>query len=109
MPKTTPAENKALVIEAFDRLFNKRDYAGAEHFWSNRYIQHSKHIPAGRDGLFNLIRTLPDSLSEDGKLAEHWDGASTSPPGGAPPGPGVPAKPVAQPPNTSSRNRTVTQ
>ena len=53
--------------------------------------------------IFNMFRL------RDGKLAEHWDGASASPPGGAPPGPGVPAKPVAQPPNTSSRNRTVTQ
>jgi predicted SnoaL-like aldol condensation-catalyzing enzyme len=68
MPKTTPAENKALVIEAFDRLFNKRDYAGAEHYWSDRYIQHSAHIPAGRDGLFNLIRTLPDSLRYENQL-----------------------------------------
>ena len=68
MPKTTPAENKALVIEAFDRLFNERDYAGAERFWSDRYIQHSAHIPAGRDGLFNLIRTLPDSLRYENQL-----------------------------------------
>jgi len=68
MPKTPPAENKALVIEAFDKLFNKRDYAGAEHYWSDRYIQHSAHIPAGRDGLFNLIRTLPDSLRYENQL-----------------------------------------
>jgi hypothetical protein len=27
MPKTTPDQNKALVLEAFDTLFNKRDYA----------------------------------------------------------------------------------
>jgi len=25
--KTTPEQNKALVMEAFDTLFNKRDYA----------------------------------------------------------------------------------
>jgi hypothetical protein len=29
MPKTTPEQNKALVLEAFDTLFNKRDYATA--------------------------------------------------------------------------------
>jgi hypothetical protein len=28
MPKTTPEQNKALVLEAFDTLFNKRDYTG---------------------------------------------------------------------------------
>ena len=30
MPKTTPEQNKALVLEAFDTLSNKRDYAAAE-------------------------------------------------------------------------------
>lgn len=55
-------ETKALVLEAFDTLFNKRDYAKAAKFWSENYIQHSAHIPPGRDGLFNLIRSLPDTL-----------------------------------------------
>jgi predicted SnoaL-like aldol condensation-catalyzing enzyme len=41
MSKTTPEQNKALVLEAFDMLFNKRDYAAAERYWSDRYIQHS--------------------------------------------------------------------
>jgi len=31
-------------------------------YWSERYIQHSAHIPVGRDGLFNLVRCLPDTL-----------------------------------------------
>ena len=59
---TTPSGNKAIVLEAFDALFNKRDYVAAERFWSNRYIQHSAHIPPGRDGLFNLVRSLPATL-----------------------------------------------
>jgi predicted SnoaL-like aldol condensation-catalyzing enzyme len=62
MSTTSSKENKALVLEAFDALFNKRDYAAAERFWSARYIQHSAHIPPGRDGLFNLVRGLPDTL-----------------------------------------------
>ena len=66
--KTTPAQNKALVLEAFDALFNKRNYSFAERFWSDRYIQHSAHIAPGRDGLFNLIRTLPDSLKYENHL-----------------------------------------
>ena len=53
MPKTTPEQNKALVMEAFDTLFNRRDYAAAERFWSPDYIQHSSHIVPGREGLFN--------------------------------------------------------
>jgi predicted SnoaL-like aldol condensation-catalyzing enzyme len=59
---TTPEQNKALVLEAFDTLFNKRDYEAAQRFWSPDYIQHSAHIEPGRDGLFNLVRALPDTL-----------------------------------------------
>jgi predicted SnoaL-like aldol condensation-catalyzing enzyme len=44
----TEDANKALVIEAFDTLFNRRDYPGAEAFWSPDYIQHSAHIAPGR-------------------------------------------------------------
>lgn len=62
MTKTTPEQNKALVLEAFDTLFNKRDYKAAERYWSSNYIQHSAHIPPGRDGLFNLIRNTPATL-----------------------------------------------
>jgi predicted SnoaL-like aldol condensation-catalyzing enzyme len=68
MSKTTPEQNKALVLEAFDTLFNRRDYDAAERFWSDRYIQHSAHIAPGRDGLFNLIRTLPDALKYENQL-----------------------------------------
>lgn len=46
----TPRQNKALVLEAFDTLFNKRHYAAAERHWSDRHIQHSAHIASGRDG-----------------------------------------------------------
>jgi predicted SnoaL-like aldol condensation-catalyzing enzyme len=54
--------NKALVLEAFDALFNRRDYAAAERFWSPDYVQHSAHIEPGRDGLFNLVKRLPPTL-----------------------------------------------
>jgi predicted SnoaL-like aldol condensation-catalyzing enzyme len=54
--------NKALVLEAFDTLFNQRDYANAERYWSPNYIQHSAHIGPGRDGLFNLIKSIPPTL-----------------------------------------------
>src|SRR2546421_12237154 len=62
MNDTVESRNKALVLEAFDTLFNKRDYAAAEKFWSHRYIQHSAHIAPGREGLFNLIKSLPPRL-----------------------------------------------
>ena len=62
MTQTIEESNKRLVLEAFDTLFNKRDYQVAERFWSPKYIQHSAHIEPGRDGLFNLVRSLPPSL-----------------------------------------------
>ena len=65
---TTEDANKALVIEAFDTLFNRRDYAGAEAFWSPDYIQHSAHISPGRSGLFDLVRSLPPELRYEHQL-----------------------------------------
>jgi predicted SnoaL-like aldol condensation-catalyzing enzyme len=55
-------KNKALVLRAFDTLFNKRDYATAERFWSPQYVQHSAHIAPGREGLFGLVKSLPPTL-----------------------------------------------
>jgi predicted SnoaL-like aldol condensation-catalyzing enzyme len=72
--KTTSEQNKRLVLEAFDTLFNKRDYAGAEKFWSPHYIQHSAHIQPGREGLFNLVKTLPPALKyEPGTIVADGD------------------------------------
>src|SRR6266849_9058354 len=62
MSQSLQARNKALVLEAFDTLFNKRDYAAAERYWSLDYIQHSAHIEPGREGLFNLIKGIPPTL-----------------------------------------------
>jgi predicted SnoaL-like aldol condensation-catalyzing enzyme len=62
MSESAAAKNKAIVLEAFETLFNKRDYAAAERFWSPNYIQHSAHIAPGREGLFALIKSLPDTL-----------------------------------------------
>jgi len=71
---TTAKQNKRLVLEAFDTLFNKRDYAAAERFWSPRYIQHSAHIEPGRAGLFNLVKTLPPTLRyEPGTIVADGD------------------------------------
>ena len=62
MSQTIGSKNKALVVEAFDTLFNKRDYEAAERYWSPDYIQHSAHIEPGREGLFNLVKSLPPTL-----------------------------------------------
>jgi predicted SnoaL-like aldol condensation-catalyzing enzyme len=68
MNQTIEEKNKALVLDAFDTLFNKRDYVAAERFWSPNYIQHSAHIEPGRAGLFNLIRNTPDTLRYEHQL-----------------------------------------
>jgi predicted SnoaL-like aldol condensation-catalyzing enzyme len=60
--------NKKLVLEAFHTLFNKRDYEVAERYWSPNYIQHSAHIEPGRDGLFDLVRSLPATLKYEHDL-----------------------------------------
>jgi predicted SnoaL-like aldol condensation-catalyzing enzyme len=60
--KTIQQDNKDLVLKAFDALFNRRDYATAETFWSPKYIQHSAHIEPGREGLFNLVKSIPATL-----------------------------------------------
>ena len=74
MGNTTESRNKALVLEAFDTLFNRRDYAAAERFWSPRYIQHSAHIEPGREGLFNLIKSIPSTLRyEPGTIVAEGD------------------------------------
>lgn len=74
MSQTKQEKNKALVLEAFDTLFNKRGYAAAERYWSPHYIQHSAHIAAGRDGLFSLIKSIPPtSQYEPGTIVAEGD------------------------------------
>ena len=68
MSQTIEEKNKVLVLEAFETLFNKRDYEAAERYWSPTYIQHSAHIEPGRDGLFNLIRSSPPTLRYEHQL-----------------------------------------
>jgi predicted SnoaL-like aldol condensation-catalyzing enzyme len=62
MTQTIEEQNKALVLKAFDTLFNKRDYEAAGRLWSANYLQHSAHIPPGREGLFDLIKSVPATL-----------------------------------------------
>ena len=74
MSQTIEEKNKALVLKAFDTLFNQRDYAAAERYWSPNYVQHSAHIAPGRDGLFNLIKSIPPTLKyEPGTIVAEGD------------------------------------
>jgi len=63
-----PRNRKAFVLNVFDTLFNKRDYAAAERFWSPHYIQHSAHIEPGREGLFALVKAAPSDMRYENVL-----------------------------------------
>jgi predicted SnoaL-like aldol condensation-catalyzing enzyme len=74
MTESKEIRNKALVLKAFDTLFNKRDYKAAESYWSPKYVQHSAHIEPGREGLMNLIKSLPPTLKyEPGAVVADGD------------------------------------
>src|ERR1700719_436659 len=74
MSHTTQESNKALVLEAFHTLFNKRNYEAAQRYWSPHYIQHSAHIAPGRAGLFDLIKNSPPTLKyEPGVIVADGD------------------------------------
>jgi len=74
MSQPKEEKNKALVLEAFDTLFNKRDCVAAQPYWSSNYIQDSAHIAPGREGLFNLIKSIPStSKYEPGVIVADGD------------------------------------
>jgi len=60
--------HRNMVREAFDLLFNQRDYERARAYWSDDYVQHSAHVPAGREGLFSLVASLPPGLRYEAQL-----------------------------------------
>ncbi|WP_126282228.1 nuclear transport factor 2 family protein [Burkholderia stagnalis] len=66
-------KNTALVLEALDTLFNRKDFERAAQFWSDAYVQHSRHVPAGRDGLFGLVRAMGDVRFEYDMVAANGD------------------------------------
>jgi len=62
MNQSREAKNKALVLEAFEILFNKRDYTAAEGVLVARLCSTQRAHRPGRDGLFDLIKSLPATL-----------------------------------------------
>jgi predicted SnoaL-like aldol condensation-catalyzing enzyme len=73
MNKSVEQRNIEIALEAFNTLFTRRDLGAAERFWSSRYIQHSAHIPPGRNGLFDLVRGLPATLRYENHVAAASD------------------------------------
>ena len=74
MTDNIQSTNKSIVLEAFETLFNRRDYASAKRFWSPGYIQHSAHIAPGCDGLFALVEDAPVTMRyENGLIMAEGD------------------------------------
>jgi predicted SnoaL-like aldol condensation-catalyzing enzyme len=74
MKNTIEEKNKALVLEAFNAAFNARDDSAYELYWSPNYIQHSAHIPPGREGLRGLVAQCPpDMIYESGLIMSEGD------------------------------------
>jgi predicted SnoaL-like aldol condensation-catalyzing enzyme len=68
MSKSPEEKNRSIVLDAFETLFNKRDFKKALNLWSPKYIQHSAHIPPGRDGLFELVKNVPTTMRYENQL-----------------------------------------
>ena len=67
-------KNKALVLEALEAAFNKRDITAYERYWSPDYIQHSANIEKGREGLIKIMTsTPPDMKYEPGLIVAEGD------------------------------------
>ena len=58
MKRLIEEKNMAIARVAFEAAFNQRDFSAFDKYWSPNYIQHSAHIPPGRDGLRNLVESL---------------------------------------------------
>ena len=69
MNTTLAEKNRRLVLEAFDTLFNQREYEKATTYWSPDYIQHSAYIAPGREGLFELAKGLPSTARYENAVA----------------------------------------
>jgi predicted SnoaL-like aldol condensation-catalyzing enzyme len=61
--------NRTFVLEAFDTLADRRDFVAGQRLWSPDNIQHSAHIPPGRDGLFNLVKASPPEMGYENALS----------------------------------------
>jgi predicted SnoaL-like aldol condensation-catalyzing enzyme len=68
---SVPRAGNSRALSAFDALFNRCDYAGAERYWSDRYIQHSAHIGPGRQGWSSSSAHCPIILAEGDYVIAH--------------------------------------
>ena len=61
--------NRNLAVEYLDTVFNRKDLAAAEAYWSGDMIQHNPAIPNGLDVLRDFIRAADPALAYEPGLA----------------------------------------
>jgi predicted SnoaL-like aldol condensation-catalyzing enzyme len=61
--------NKKLAVDYLDTVFNKKDLAKAEAYWSGDMIQHNPAMPNGLDVVRDFIRTADPALAYEPGLA----------------------------------------
>jgi predicted SnoaL-like aldol condensation-catalyzing enzyme len=61
MNKTTPKQNKAVILEVVTTAVNRKDFAALDKYVHPGYAQHNPLIPGGRDGVRGFWASLPDA------------------------------------------------
>ena len=59
MGESTAAKNEGIVLEAFETLFNKRDYAAAKRYWSPDYVPTQRSYRTWPRGSFQSHQEHP--------------------------------------------------
>ena len=74
-PSSDEAKNRAMVINATNRLFGTSDPSAVDEFWDENYIQHSPTAPNGSEFLKQLVSSEPtgDASYEAGFAIAYGD------------------------------------
>jgi len=64
----TEQRNMTLVLDAFDTLFNKRDYAARNASGHPTISSTAPTFPPGREGLFALVKASPADMRYENGL-----------------------------------------
>jgi steroid delta-isomerase-like uncharacterized protein len=58
------ADNKAIVRDYLERVWGRQDYAAIDEHIRADYIQHSRQVAPGREGVKAFFRMVNDAFSE---------------------------------------------
>jgi steroid delta-isomerase-like uncharacterized protein len=57
-------DNKRIVTDYLDRVWNQYDYTAIDEYIRPDYIQHSPHVPPGREGVRAFFKMMESAFSE---------------------------------------------